>query len=133
MTRLEPQSRKPIDPLTDQGITWVFYWWRSEVPGRELDQVARSARAGFLRAAVTFGFPDRETHEYRSAITVHLWELGDAYTRGFRPPDGDWTRVMLHFFIHEPLHHAIGRCLAETFEFGDQEWVIARLGDARWW
>jgi hypothetical protein len=133
MTRLEPRGREPIDPLNDRGISWVFYWWRSEVPGRELDQVARSARAGFLRAAVTFGFTDREAHEYRSTTTVHLWELGDAYARGFRPPDGDWTRVMVHFFTHEPLHHAIGRCLAETFEYGDQEWAIMRLGDARWW
>jgi hypothetical protein len=40
---------------------------------------------------------------------------------------------MVHFFTHEPLHHAIGRCLAETFEYGDQEWAIMRLGDARWW
>ena len=121
------------DPLRDRGISWVFYWSRSEVPAPELGRIARSELAGFLRAAVTFGFPDRDSHEYRSTITVHLWELGDAHSRGFRPPEGDWTRVMLHIFIHEPLHHAIGRCLAETFDFGNQEWVIARLGDARWW
>jgi len=122
-----------IDPLDDRGIAWVFYWWRSEVPEPELRRIARSELAGYLRAAVTFGFPDRDAHTYRSTIMVHLWELGDAFSRGFRPPDGDLGRVILHIFIHEPLHHAIGRCLAETLEFGDQEWVIARLGDARWW
>jgi len=41
--------------------------------------------------------------------------------------------MMLHIFTHEPLHHAIGLCLPEMDEAGDQEWVITRLGDARWW
>ncbi len=84
-------------------------------------------------AASPFGFPDWDSAEYRSTTTVHLWDLGNAYTRGFRPPDGDWGRMMIHIFTHEPLHHAIGLCLAEMLERGDQEWVIARLGDARWW
>ena len=122
-----------ISPLRDGGIRWVFYLWKSEVPEPELARIARSARAGFLRAAVTFGFPDWDSEEYRSTTTVHLWDLGDAYSRGFRPPDGDWGRMMVHIFVHEPLHHAIGLCLAELFETGDQEWVISRLGDARWW
>lgn len=120
-------------PLRDGGIRWVFYLWKSQVPEPELARIARSARAGFLRAAVTFGFPDWDSKEYRSTTTVHLWDLGNAYTRGFRPPHGDWGRMMIHIFVHEPLHHSIGLCLAELFETGDQEWVIARLGDARWW
>jgi hypothetical protein len=122
-----------IYPLQDGGITWVFHLWKSDVPEPELERIARSERAGFLRAAVTFGFPDRASGEYRSTTVVHLWELGDAYDRGFRPPDGDWGRVMLHIFSHEGMHHAIGRCLAETLEFGDQEWVLSQIGDARWW
>ncbi|MCI4371327.1 MAG: hypothetical protein L3J78_01615 [Thermoplasmata archaeon] len=133
MTRNAPPNEDSIDSLQDGGITWLFYFWRTQVPEQELSRIARSERAGFLRAAVTFGFPDREAHLYRSTITVHLWELGDAYARGFRPPDDDWSRFLLHIFTHEPLHHAIGRCLAEIFEWGDQEWVISRLGDARWW
>jgi hypothetical protein len=123
----------PISQLRDGGIRWLFYLWRSDVPEPELARIAWSARAGFLRAAVTFGFPDWDSSTYRSTTTVHLWDLGDAYTRGFRPPDGDWGRMMVHIFTHEPLHHAIGLCLAEMLEYGDQEWVIARLGDARWW
>jgi len=126
-------NQNPISPLRDGGIRWVFYLWKSEVPEPELARIAWSARAGFLRAAVTFGFPDWDSAEYRSTTTVHLWDLGNAYTRGFRPPDGDWSLMMLHIFTHEPLHHAIGLCLAEMLERGDQEWVIARLGDARWW
>ena len=129
----ESSNRNPISPLRDGGIRWVFYLWKSEVPEPELARIAWSARAGFLRAAVTFGFPDWDSEEYRSTTTVHLWDLGNAYTRGFRPPDGDWGRMMIHIFTHEPLHHAIGLCLAEMLERGDQEWVIARLGDARWW
>ena len=122
-----------FSPLRDGGIRWVFYWWRSDVPEPELRRIAWSKRVGFLRAAVTFGSADRISGVYRSTTTVHLWDLGDAYSQGFRPPEGDWGRMMIHIFIHEPLHHAIGRCLAEMFESGDQEWVIARLGDARWW
>jgi hypothetical protein len=41
--------------------------------------------------------------------------------------------VFVHIFSHEPLHHAIGRCLAEIEAWGDQEWAIGRLGDGRWW
>lgn len=126
-------SHDSISPLRDGGISWVFYLWKSEVPEPELARIAWSARAGFLRAAVTFGFPDWDSAEYRSTTMVHLWDLGNASARGFRPPDGDWSRMMLHIFTHEPLHHAIGLCLAEMLERGDQEWVIARLGDARWW
>jgi len=126
-------TKNPFSPLRDGGIRWVFYLWKSDVPEPELARIAWSARAGFLRAAVTFGFPDWGSAVYRSTTTVHLWDLGDAWARGFRPPDGDWGRMMLHIFTHEPLHHAIGLCLAEMLASGDQEWVIARLGDARWW
>jgi len=133
--RLDPDddSTTAFSPLRDGGIEWLFYLLRSEVPPLELERIAWSKRAGFLRAAVTFGSPDRSSGIYRSTTAVHLWDLGDAYSRGFRPPEGDWTYMMIHIFTHEPLHHAIGRCLAELFETGDQEWVIARLGDARWW
>src|SRR5207247_1674947 len=104
----ESSNRNPISSLRDGGIRWVFYLWKSEVPEPELARIAWSARAGFLRAAVTFGFPDWDSEEYRSTTTVHLWDLGNAYTRGFRPPDGDWGRMMIHILTHEPLHHAIG-------------------------
>lgn len=129
----DEDSMGAISPLRDGGITWLFFLERSDVPPLELERIAWSKRAGFLRAAVTFGVPDRAAGLYRSTTAVHLWDLGDAYARGFRPPNGDWTYMMIHIFTHEPLHHAIGRCLAELFEMGDQEWVIARLGDARWW
>jgi hypothetical protein len=56
-----------------------------------------------------------------------LWQIGRL------PPKVSWRTIFVHVFTHEPLHHAIGRCLAELGETGDQEWVIERLGDGRWW
>src|SRR5207244_3407839 len=44
-----------------------------------------------------------------------------------------WRDVYADAFTHEPLHHAIGRSRTEIGESGDQEWVISRLGDGRWW
>ena len=58
---------------------------------------------------------------------VHLWEMDNL------PPNISWREVFVHVFTHEPLHHAIGRCLAEIADRGDQEWVIRELGDGRWW
>src|SRR5437763_16585845 len=77
----ESSNRNPISPLRDGGIQWVFYLWKSEVPEPELARIAWSARAGFLRAAVTFGFPDWNSAAYRSTTTVHWWDLGNAYAR----------------------------------------------------
>lgn len=116
-----------VSPLRDGGITWVFYFRESEVPSRERAIDARAHRAAFLRLAVTFGSPDPEGRVYRSTTIVHLWQMSDL------PPTVTWSEVFLHIFTHEPLHHAIGLCLAELDEWGDQEWVIAKLGDARWW
>lgn len=113
--------------LQDGGISWVFYFRRSEVPPQELAVVTRAKRARLLRLAVTFGAPDPGFREYRSTTAVHLWQMDTL------PPTVSWREVLIHVFTHEPLHHAIGRCLAELGERGDQEWVLRRLGDARWW
>lgn len=113
--------------LRDGGIEWVFFFRKSEIPPRERQIVRRAKREGFLRLAVTFGRPDAAFREYRSTTAVHLWEMHDL-------PDGvSWRTVFVHVFTHEPLHHAIGRALAEMGEWEDHEWVIAQLGDGRWW
>src|SRR5881396_3270623 len=116
-----------VHPLRDGGITWVFYFRRSEVPRRELEIVAWAKRGKLLRLAVTFGSPNNDFHEYRSTTTVHLWLMATL------PRTISWRKVFVHVFTHEPLHHAIGRSLAEIAESGDQEWVIRKLGDGRWW
>jgi hypothetical protein len=116
------------DPtLRDGGMTWVFYFRQSDVPRRELEIGAWTQRNGFLRLAVTYGRPDWGAGDYRSTTAVHLWRMATL------PPTVSWREVFVHVFTHEPLHHAIGRCLAELGEGGDQEWAIARLGDGRWW
>lgn len=114
-------------PLEDGGIEWVFYFRRSQVPPWELDTIARAERDHFLRLAVTFGSVDPESHEYRSVTAVHLWHMDRL------PSKVSWRKVLVHVFTHEPLHHAIGRALAEVGERGDQEWIIRNLGDGRWW
>ena len=117
----------PGAPLRDGGITWVFYFRKSDVPPWELRTVARAERDEFLRLAVTFGSADPDSREYASTTAVHLWQID-------RLPAGiSWRRVLVHVFTHEPLHHAIGRSLEEIGETGDQEWVIRKLGDGRWW
>jgi len=114
-------------PLRDGGINWVFYFRKSEVPRRELAIASQAKRDEFLRLAVTFGSTDFRRREYRSMTMVHLWEMDNL------PPNISWREVFVHVFTHEPLHHAIGRCLAEIADRGDQEWVIRELGDGRWW
>jgi hypothetical protein len=116
-----------VHPLRDGGITWAFYFRKSEVPRRELEIVSHAERAKFLRLAVTFGSPGPDLQEYRSTTAVHLWLMNAL------PRTVSWREVFVHVFTHEPLHHAIGRSLAEIGEGGDQEWVIERLGDGRWW
>jgi len=116
-----------VRPLRDGGITWVFYFRKSEVPRRELEIVSWAKRERLLRLAVTFGSPDPDLREYRSTTTVHLWQMDTL------PRTISWRKVFVHVFTHEPLHHAIGRSLAEIAERGDQEWVIRKLGDGRWW
>lgn len=116
-----------VRSLLDGGIVWVFYYRRSEVPPRELEIVAWAKREKFLRLAVTFGSADRDFREYRSTTAVHLWLMATL------PRSVSWHRIFVHVFTHEPLHHAIGRFLAEISETGDQEWVIRKLGDDRWW
>ena len=118
---------KEIHRLRDGGITWVFFFRRSEVPRRELEIVAQAKRGRFLRLAVTFGFFASDFQEYRSTTAVHLWQMDTL------PTTVSWREAFVHVFTHEPLHHAIGRSLAEIGESGDQEWVISRLGDGRWW
>ena len=113
--------------LSDGGITWTFYFRESEVPRRELEVVSWAKHHEFLRLAVTFGFIDWARREYRSTTVLHLWQTHTL------PSDVSWRSIFVHVFTHEPLHHAIGRCLAEIAETGDQEWAIARLGDGRWW
>lgn len=125
MSRMD--TRSPVHPLRDGGITWVFFFRKSDVPRMELAVVARAERERFLRLAVTFGSRDPESREYRSTTAVHLWQIARL------PPKIPWRKALVHVFIHEPLHHAIGRCLAEIDETGDQEWVIDKLGDRRWW
>ena len=115
-----------VNPLRDGGITWVFYFRKSDVPRRELNTIAWAEGEKFLRLAVTFGSRDLDSREYRSTTAVHLWQMGRL------PPTISWRKVLVHVFTHEPLHHAIGRSLAEIAETGDQEWVISRLGDGRW-
>lgn len=114
-------------PLRDGGITWVFYFRKSGVPRWELETVSQAKREKFLRLAVTFGSIDLGLREYRSTTAVHLWQMDNL------PSRISWRKVFVHVFTHEPLHHAIGRSLAEMAESGDQEWVIRRLGDGRWW
>jgi hypothetical protein len=121
---LAPEETRP---LRDGGIEWIFYFRKSEVPPRELEIVERAKREKFLRLAVTFGSPDAGFHEYRSTTAVHLWNMNNL------PRGITWRRVFVHVFTHEPLHHAIGRALAEMGEWEDHEWVIRELGDARWW
>lgn len=113
--------------LRDGGIRWVFYFRKSEVPEPELWTIARAEQEQYLRLAVTFGSSELDTRRYRSTTLVHLWQMGRL------PPSVSWRKAFVHVFTHEPLHHAIGRFLAEIGETGNQEWVIARLGDARWW
>ena len=120
-------DRDAIIPLRDGGIRWVFYFRKADVPGPELWTTARAERERFLRLAVTFGSSDRDSREYRSTTVVHLWQLRRL------PPSVSWRKVFVHVFTHEPLHHAIGRSLAEIGDTGNQEWVIAKLGDSRWW
>jgi hypothetical protein len=120
-------DRGSLDSLQDRGITWFFYFQKEQVPRFELETIARAERERFLRLAVTFGSIDPKTLAYQSSTAVHLWQMDKL------PPSVSWRRVLVHVFTHEPLHHAIGRCLAETMEWGDQEWAIARLGDGRWW
>jgi hypothetical protein len=116
------------DPtLRDGGMTWVFHFRQSDVPRSELEIGAWTQRNGFLRLAVTCGRPDWGAGDYRSTTAVHLWRMATL------PPTVSWREVFVHVFTHEPLHHAIGRCLAELGEGGDQEWAITRLGDGRWW
>ena len=113
--------------LRDGGIEWFFFFRKSEVPPHELAIVERAKREAFLRLAVTFGSPDAGFQEYRSTTAVHLWQMAHL-------PNGvSWRTVFVHVFTHEPLHHAIGRALAEMGEWEDHEWVIGRLGDGRWW
>ena len=116
-----------VHPLRDGGIKWVFYFRKSEVPEWERWTVERAERERFLRLAVTYGSIDRRSHEYRSTTVIHLWQIERL------PPNVSWREVFAHVFSHEPLHHAISRALAEIDETGDQEWVIAKLGDGRWW
>ena len=116
-----------VHPLQDGGITWIFYFRESEVPRRELETIAWAQRESFQRLAVTFGSQDPGSREYRSTTAVHLWQIGRL------PPTISWRKILVHVFSHEPLHHAIGRSLAEIAETGDQEWVIRELGDGRWW
>ncbi len=114
-------------PLRDGGEDWVFYFRKSEVPQRELEIGSWTQRNGYLRLAVTYGSPDWDAREYRSTTAVHLWRMAKL------PRNVSWRDVFVHVFTHEPLHHAMGRFLAESGERGDQEWAIAQLGDARWW
>ena len=121
---LEPRETRA---LRDGGIDWIFYFRRSEVPPHELEIVQRAKREAFLRLAVTFGSVDPDADVYRSTTAVHLWNMANL------PKRITWRRVFVHVFTHEPLHHAIGRALAEMGEWEDHEWVIERLGDGRWW
>ncbi len=125
---MQPASLpSPSIPLRDGGIDWVFYFRKSEVPRRELEIGTWTARNGLLRLAVTYGIPDWDAGEYRSTTAVHLWRMAPL------PRTVSCHDVFLHLFTHEPLHHALGLALAELGERGDQEWVIEKLGDHRWW
>ncbi len=120
-------SREPARVLHDGGIEWVFYFRESEVPRRELEIGSWTQRNGLLRLAVTYGRPDWSAGMYASTTAVHLWRMGSL------PPVVSWRDVFVHVFSHEPLHHAISLALAELGQRADQEWAIAKLGDARWW
>lgn len=125
---MRPTSRgEPVRRLRDGGIAWAFYFRESEVPPRELAIGDWTKRSGLLRLAVTYGAADWGAGEYRSTTAVHLWRMASL------PAGVSWREVLLHVFTHEPLHHAIGRVLAELGERANQEWAIERLGDARWW
>ncbi len=121
------RSAEPPVALRDGGIDWVFYFRESEVPPREVRIGSWARHNGYLRLAVTYGAPDWRDAEYRSTTTVHLWRMRAL------PPTVTWSEVFRHVFTHEPLHHAVSLALAELDERGDQEWIIERLGDYRWW
>lgn len=121
------QNVRNVGTLKDGGISWVFYFRKSDVPRWEAMTTDRAERDRFLRIAVTFGSIDSVNREYRSTTAVHLWQVDRL------PPRVTWRQVLVHVFTHEPLHHAIGNALAEIGETGNQEWVIRKLGDARWW
>ena len=118
---------KPYATLRDGGIEWVFLFKESDVPRRELEIGAWTQRNGYLRLAVTYGRPDWDRGTYASTTAVHLWRIAKL------PRNVPWHEVFVHVFTHEPLHHAISLALAEMGERADQEWVIERLGDGRWW
>ncbi len=124
---VSPRRSAEPEPLRDGGIEWAFYFRKSEVPERELMIGAWTARNGLLRLAVTYGAPDWDAGTYRSTTAVHFWRMTAL------PRTVSWRDVFVHVFTHEPLHHAIGRALAELGERADQEWAIERLGDGRWW
>lgn len=124
---MERRSGGSGSRLRDGGIDWVFRFRESDVPRRERDIGVWTQRSGYLRLAVTYGAPDWEKGEYGSTTVVHLWRMAKL------PRTVSWREVFVHVFTHEPLHHVIGLALAETGEQGDQEWTIAKLGDARWW
>src|SRR5947199_8644392 len=90
-----------VHPLRDGGITWVFYFRRSEVPPRELAIVLRAKRGRLLRLAVTFGVPDASFPDYRSTTAVHLWEMGPPPTTVAVPT------AFVHVTRHPPLHHPL--------------------------
>lgn len=114
-------------PLRDGGVRWIFYFRRSEVPDRELWTIQRAEREEFLRIAVTFGSIQSDARVYRSTTIVHLWQIGRL------PSSVSWRTVLVHVFTHEPLHHVLSRFLMEDGAAGNQEWVIGKLGDGRWW
>ena len=118
---------RAVQPLRDGGINWIFYFRKSDVARRELDTSARAERKRYLRIAVTFGSVDRHSRVYGSTTAVHLWQVDRL------PPSISWRKVLVHVFTHEPLHHAIGRALAEIGETREHEWLISKLGDGRWW
>ena len=124
-----PSASRPDPParLRDGGIDWVFTFREADVPRRELEIGNWTRRNGYLRLAVTYGRQDWDSDVYRSRTSVHLWRMASL------PPSVSWREVFVHVFTHEPLHHAIGLALAEMGEHTDHEWVIAQLGDGRWW
>src|SRR5947208_16378596 len=91
-----------VHPLRDGGITWVFYFRRSEVPPRELAIVSRAKRGRLLRLAVTFGSVDPELREYGSTTAVHLWQMDTLASTV------SWRVVLVHDLTHEPLHDLFG-------------------------
>lgn len=128
MTNAAPRSDSiEAVSLRDGGIRWIFYFRKADVPERELWTIEAAEREEFLRIAVTFGSVDSEARVYRSTTIVHLWQIGRL------PSSVTWRTVFVHVFTHEPLHHVISRFLTEDRQPGNQEWVIGRLGDGRWW